>query len=74
MVNLSKSCLVQTDLRRTDLSEANLSEANLSRANLIGAVGLRQEQVKQAKNWEQALYDDNFREQLGLPLESLESQ
>jgi hypothetical protein len=64
--NFNKACLVQADLRRADLAGANLHQADLSKANLIATKGLLPDQVKQAKNWQQALYDPAFSEQLGL--------
>jgi len=74
MANLSGAYLVQADLRKTNLRQADLSNANLTRANLgeadlqqanlRGAVGLTPQQIKQAQNWERAIYDDHFREKL----------
>jgi uncharacterized protein YjbI with pentapeptide repeats len=82
--NLYRANLSRADLERTILSKANLERANLSQANLYrailseanlkgailkGAKNLTPEQVKAAKNWEQATYDLHFREKLGLPPE-----
>jgi len=68
-VNLSGANLSDTDLRGVNLSCASLSNANLSNTNLRFAKNLIPEQVKQAKNWEKAKYDEEFRAQLGLPPE-----
>ncbi|MDJ0675141.1 MAG: pentapeptide repeat-containing protein [Calothrix sp. MO_167.B42] len=65
--NLSGADLSRANLSGTDLSRANLSRANLSRANLSRAKNLTPEQIKSGKNWEKAIYDPEFRQQLGLP-------
>ncbi len=46
---------------------ADLSGANLQGANLREATGFTASQVKLAKNWELALYSDDFLKKLGLP-------
>lgn len=48
------------------IEAANLSKANLSEANFQGVYGLQPDQVKRAKNWEKAKYDEEFRKKLGL--------
>jgi uncharacterized protein YjbI with pentapeptide repeats len=75
--DLSSTDLSFADLRGANLSEAslfdanlgdaNLSNANLSDADLWGAKNLTPKQVKSAKNWEKAIYDEAFRAKLGLP-------
>ncbi len=80
--NLTGARLEIADLTGADLRYANLTRANLTRANLTGtsfldanlttadfqhAKGLSVDQIKKAKNWELAIYDDAFRAQLGLP-------
>ncbi|MBP5974274.1 pentapeptide repeat-containing protein [Brasilonema sp. CT11] len=70
--NLRGANLRGANLRGANLSGANLSSANLSSADLIGAnlssaKNLTPEQVKSAKNWEKAEYDEAFRAKLGLP-------
>ncbi|WP_413171478.1 pentapeptide repeat-containing protein [Anabaena azotica] len=50
------------------LEYANL--ANIICANFIGAKNLTPEQVKSAKKWENACYDQELRKQLGLPPEN----
>jgi uncharacterized protein YjbI with pentapeptide repeats len=47
-----------------NLIRANLIRANLSDANLIGVENLTPEQVRAARNWEEAIYDEEFRRQL----------
>ena len=74
--NLQGAELVKTfmpgcKLQNADLSQANLLEANidgsdLSGANLQGAKNLNPDQVKRAKNWAQAKYDEDFRKKLNL--------
>ncbi len=47
--------------------EANLFGAKLQGADLREATGFTAFQVKLAKNWELALYSDDFLKELGLP-------
>ena len=80
--NLSDANLSHANLSRADLNSANLSGANLSGANLRyadlrganlnsadlrGTKNLTLQQVKSARNWEKAKYDEDFRSKLGLP-------
>jgi uncharacterized protein YjbI with pentapeptide repeats len=67
-------------LSDANFSDANLKDANLENANLSclesdgirfctnfrGAKNLTPEQVKSAENWEEAIYDEEFRKKLGL--------
>ena len=62
--NLNGADLRVTDLRNANLNGADLSGADLSGANLIGAKNLTPEQVKSAKNWDKAKYDENFQKKL----------
>ncbi|NJN92116.1 MAG: pentapeptide repeat-containing protein, partial [Leptolyngbyaceae cyanobacterium SL_5_14] len=48
------------------LSGANFSDADLSGADFRDVRGLIPEQVKAARNWENATYSDEFRKQLGI--------
>ncbi|MFB2896573.1 pentapeptide repeat-containing protein [Aerosakkonemataceae cyanobacterium BLCC-F50] len=78
--DLSNADLKRADLSSADLSSADLSSADLSGAdlkcldsdirygctNFRGAKNLTAEQVKSAKNWQQAEYDEEFRKKLGL--------
>ena len=75
-VNLWQAMLGGANLQAADLSNANLEEAFLGGANLgwaelqganLGwARGLNAPQVKTAKNWELAIYSDDFLKKLGL--------
>jgi BTB/POZ domain-containing protein KCTD9 len=65
-VNLSNVYLVGANLSNTNLSDTNLSGADLENSNLEWVENLTPEQVKTAKNWEKAKYDDEFKKKLGL--------
>ncbi len=54
------------DLRGANLSRARMIKANLRGADLRNAINLTAPQVKPAKNWELALYSDDFLKKLGL--------
>lgn len=69
--HLMGTCLVEADLTEADLKDANLHNANLCKTHLREAKNLTPEQVKSANNWEQALYSESFRKELGLPPELL---
>jgi uncharacterized protein YjbI with pentapeptide repeats len=56
------------NLRASHLISANLYDADLSGANLKSA-SITPHQIKQAKNWQEAHYDADFRQELGLPPE-----
>jgi|GEM_PF-1576721 len=51
----------------TDFSGAKLTDANLVSTNLKGADNLTVEQLKEAKNWDEAIYDSELFKKLGLP-------
>jgi uncharacterized protein YjbI with pentapeptide repeats len=51
----------------TNFSGAVLTNANLESANLKGAGNLTVEQLKQAKNWDEAIYGEKLFKKLGLP-------
>ncbi len=70
--NLESANLVGANLVRANLESAKLDGAYLVRANLKNAENLTPEQVKKAKDWEKAKYSEEFRAQLGLPLEPAE--
>ena len=75
--------LAEANLSDANLTGAILAEANLSDANLTGAIfwdkqfgeldkeakNITPSQIKQAKNWEKAIYSPQFRKKLGLPPE-----
>ncbi|MEG4055281.1 MULTISPECIES: pentapeptide repeat-containing protein [unclassified Microcoleus] len=64
---LKDANLSETDLSGASLDGANLNGANLKETHLNGAKNLTPEQVKAAQNWETAHYDQELRDQLGLP-------
>lgn len=69
--NLVKADLTEADLSIADLRSANLDDAMLKDANIYmadfsNAEGLKLEQIKSAKCWKDATYDDDFRQALGL--------
>ncbi|MEP0917217.1 pentapeptide repeat-containing protein [Leptolyngbya sp. DQ-M1] len=49
-----------------NLQGANLTRANLSQADFKKAKNITPEQIKQAKNWNEAYYSDDFSKQLGI--------
>jgi hypothetical protein len=57
----------------TDFSGAKLTNANLVSTNLKAAENLTVEQLKEAKNWDEAIYNTKLFKKLGLPkpLESI---
>ncbi len=65
--NLSHASLKSANFRQAELSGAVLDGANIRDADFCGAQGLTKAQVLQAMNWALAKYDDNLREDLGLP-------
>jgi uncharacterized protein YjbI with pentapeptide repeats len=76
---LVKTFMPGSNLQDADLSQANLLEANidgsdLSGANLQGSKNLNPDQVKRAKNWDQAKYDEDFRKKLNLKGSNCNSQ
>jgi uncharacterized protein YjbI with pentapeptide repeats len=59
------------DLRWANLQGANLNGSRIKGvdilgADLRGAKNITVKQIKEAKNWEQAIYDNDFRQELGL--------
>ncbi|MCH7922764.1 MAG: pentapeptide repeat-containing protein [Nitrospinae bacterium] len=79
MANLQGAILWKANLQEANLQGATLWKATLHGANLLGAdfrsgpsplsktTGLTPSQLKAAKNWELAFYDDEFLKELGLP-------
>ncbi len=63
---LSGANLQGADLHWANLSRARMIQANLRGADLRNAINLTAPQVKRAKNWELALYSDDFLKKLGL--------
>ena len=68
--NLTGAHLIKADLTEANFSQTDLTNADLFCANLSQAKNLKIGQIKLAKSWKKAIYDDEFREQLGLPLVS----
>jgi uncharacterized protein YjbI with pentapeptide repeats len=64
--NLTNADLRGVNFFYSDFLGADLTNANLRGANLSRARHLSPEQVKAAQNWEQAIYDKEFCQQLGL--------
>jgi uncharacterized protein YjbI with pentapeptide repeats len=76
--DLSRAILTGTSFRGADLKGANLTDSNLKGA-VLGTVGgefgtavykaknITTEQIRKAKGWEGAIYDEEFRKELGLP-------
>ena len=67
--NFTAADFSRADFTFADFSRAILIGANLSGADLSYAKNLTPEQVKSAKNWDKAKYDEVFRAKLGLPPE-----
>ncbi|MBU7581395.1 MAG: pentapeptide repeat-containing protein [Nostoc sp. TH1S01] len=64
--NLKYANFQGADLSPTNLDKANFQGADLQNADLRDAQNLNPEQVKLARNWEHAKYDEALRMQLGL--------
>ncbi|WP_192843614.1 pentapeptide repeat-containing protein [Leptolyngbya sp. NIES-2104] len=72
--NLNMADFTGADLSKVCFDMANLNRAKFRRANLFNASlknaqGLTLDQIKTARNWEKADYDEDFRQKLGLPPE-----
>lgn len=68
--NLENSNLSNTSLLKANLSGANIVNADLNNAKfwnleLGGLQNITPYQIKQAKNWDKAIYSPQFREKLG---------
>ncbi|AFY44295.1 pentapeptide repeat-containing protein [Nostoc sp. PCC 7107] len=64
--NLKYANFQGADLSPTNLEKANFQGADLQNADLRDAQNLNPEQIKLARNWEHARYDEALRMQLGL--------
>ena len=62
--------LTGCNFSNTNLTGAKLLGANLAKSDFSKAIGLSHAEVKESKNWENAIYDPEFRIQLGLPPEN----
>ena len=65
--NLSGVDLSSADLSGVKLSNADLTDAILWNKRLGEAINLNPEQIKKAKNWDKAVYSQEFRKKLNLP-------
>ncbi len=63
--DLTGSILSSTDFSGADFTNAYLTDASLTDANLNGALHLKVEQVKKARNWSKAKYSEELRKELG---------
>lgn len=54
------------NLQGAKLNGARIKDVDILGADLRGARNITVEQIKAAQNWEQAIYDDDFRQELGL--------
>jgi len=63
--DLSDANLSKANLTNADLTDAILEDANLEGADLRGAI-FDPEEIKKAKNWDKAIYDDEVKKKLGL--------
>lgn len=70
--NFKLANLSRADLSNTNMAKAIFVDANLQGADLRGAKNLSLDQVRCAKNWEQAIYNEDFLTKLGLPLKPTE--
>ncbi|MGF1672910.1 MAG: pentapeptide repeat-containing protein [Rivularia sp. (in: cyanobacteria)] len=64
--NLSSAELSWTYFGFAEFQGINLTNANLEYSGLNNVKNLTPEQVKAGKNWEKAIYDDEFKKKLGL--------
>lgn len=58
--DLQSADLTGCKLTRADLTRAALAGAKLTKTDLRGAKGLTPAQVQQARNWDQAIYDESL--------------
>jgi uncharacterized protein YjbI with pentapeptide repeats len=65
--HLNDADMVGTDLREAELTGADLTTADVKYADFSKATGLTEDQLKNAKNWKDAVYDANLLPMLGLP-------
>lgn len=63
---LEGSSLAGANLSNADLDRADLRDADIKNARFLNTRNLTVDQIKSAKNWKSAIFDDEFREQLGL--------
>ncbi|MUG92815.1 pentapeptide repeat-containing protein [Scytonema sp. UIC 10036] len=66
-VNFSGANLKGANLKGANLKDVNLKNAEIENTCFINVKNLTPEQVKQAKNWQHAIYDPKFLAMLELP-------
>lgn len=64
--NLHRVDLRKANLKDANLQDANLKDADLDGADLSGADGLSVDQIKEAKNYQKAMFDKEFAQKLGI--------
>lgn len=64
--NFQGANLCDADFQGTNLFDAIFSHANIQGVNFQKAEYMNVEQIKAAQHWEKAIYDDDFRKELGL--------
>ncbi len=64
--NFNKAKLIGARLNGANLQSSELNDADIMACDFNGAINLTPKQVKVAKNWQYAQYDEDFRKQLGL--------
>jgi uncharacterized protein YjbI with pentapeptide repeats len=65
--NFSNTNLSGIKFYNVEMGRANFSNSDLWSTDFTEAKNLTPEQIKNAKNWERAIYNETFRTQLGLP-------
>lgn len=69
-VDFSDATLYQAKFNNADLEETNFQGSRIQGADFRGAINIDLDQIKAAKNWEQATYDEDFCAKLGLAPEA----
>jgi uncharacterized protein YjbI with pentapeptide repeats len=62
--NLSKSVFKRAKLQDTNLGGTSFKDTDIDGASFQGAKGLKPQQIKEAKNWNKASFDKDFRDSL----------
>jgi len=68
--NLANASLLKTNFNGAILTNAKLGNAKLWNPENEELQGLTPYQIKQAKNWDKAIYSPQFREKLGLSIDN----
>jgi Pentapeptide repeats (9 copies) len=68
-VNLDGANLKNSYLRNTNLKTTTMKNANLAKTNFQGS-SIDDSKIKEACNWQHAIYDESARERLGIPSET----